>query len=217
MSRGRFLSLLLAGLSMFGSIAAHATSLPFPTRLAKPMVTIDPGHGGEDTGGEGNGVKESEIVLAIGLQVKRLLEAHGVAVKMTRQDDTFIGLNERVEVARGTNLFVSIHANWANTARAKGVETYWCAKGGKLAQIVQESILEHIPECVDRGVKKATFLVIRKETNPAILVETGFVTNADEAKCLTDPIYQNRMADAIARGIVSYLGMDWNIVSNPKI
>ena len=211
------MSLLLAGLSMFGSIAAHATSLPFPIRMAKPVVTIDPGHGGKDTGGEGNGVRESDIVLAIGLQVKRLLEVHGVDVRMTRSDDTFIGLNERVEMARGTKLFVSIHANWADSARAKGIETYWCTSGGKLAQVMQQSILEHIPEGVDRGVKTARFLVIRKATNPAILVETGFVTNADEAKCLTDPIYQNRMADAIARGIVKYLGLDWNVVSNPKI
>lgn len=80
----------------------------------RPVVVIDPGHGGIDNGTQSNGESEKNLVLAFGLALRDRLEKSGkYRVVMTRDDDTFIPLNDRSKIARNLNaaLFVSIHAD----------------------------------------------------------------------------------------------------------
>ena len=80
----------------------------------RPVVVIDPGHGGIDNGTQSSGESEKNLVLAFGLALRDRLDKTGkFRVVMTRDDDTFIPLNDRVKVARGLKaaLFVSIHAD----------------------------------------------------------------------------------------------------------
>jgi len=97
-----------------------------PPRTVRTIV-IDPGHGGKDPGAIGrNGLKEKDVVLDIGRRLKKLLEQQGHRVIMTRNDDTFIPLSDRTQLAnsREADLFVSIHAN-ANPKRStKGMQIY---------------------------------------------------------------------------------------------
>jgi N-acetylmuramoyl-L-alanine amidase len=92
-------------------------------------IVIDPGHGGHDTGTIGpTGLREKDVVLDVGLRLKKLLEHKvGCEVVMTRSDDTFIPLEERTAVAneKSADLFVSIHANASRDRSARGVETYY--------------------------------------------------------------------------------------------
>jgi N-acetylmuramoyl-L-alanine amidase len=92
-------------------------------------IVIDPGHGGHDTGTIGpTGLEEKEVVLDVGLKLKKLLEQNtGCEVVMTRRDDTFIPLEERTAIAneKGADLFVSIHANASRDKGARGIETYY--------------------------------------------------------------------------------------------
>jgi N-acetylmuramoyl-L-alanine amidase len=92
-------------------------------------IVIDPGHGGHDTGTIGpTGLKEKDVVLDVGLRLKKLLESKtGAEVIMTRSDDTFIPLEERTAIAneKGADLFISIHANASRDKRARGIETYY--------------------------------------------------------------------------------------------
>ncbi|MGA3328113.1 MAG: N-acetylmuramoyl-L-alanine amidase [Terriglobia bacterium] len=92
-------------------------------------IVIDPGHGGHDTGTLGpTGLEEKEVVLDVGLKLKKLLEENtGCEVVMTRSDDTFIPLEERTAIAneKAADLFISIHANASRDKSARGIETYY--------------------------------------------------------------------------------------------
>ena len=92
-------------------------------------IVIDPGHGGHDTGTIGpTGLNEKDVVLDVGLRLKKLLESKtGAEVIMTRSDDTFIPLEERTAIAneKGADLFISIHANASWNKQARGIETYY--------------------------------------------------------------------------------------------
>jgi N-acetylmuramoyl-L-alanine amidase len=104
-------------------------------------------------------------------------------------------------------LFVSIHANAVSMSRPEinGLETYYASADGQaLATTILRSILGNIP-MNSRGVKQANFYVIRRTSMPATLVETGFVTGAEDAPRLADPSFRRRMAAAIAQGILTYL------------
>jgi len=185
-------------------------SIELPSVRGRPVVVIDPGHGGRDPGAVGiGGMQEADIVLDISQQVTSLLEGQGVQARLTRTTDVEIDLAPRVNLANGINadLFVSIHANAISMSRPEvnGVETYYFSSGLELANTIQRSILQAIPEMNDRRVRRANFYVLRNTRMPAVLVETGFVTGADDARRLQDPAFRSRMAAAIARGILQYL------------
>lgn len=92
-------------------------------------IVIDPGHGGHDTGTIGpTGLEEKEVVLDVGLKLRKLLEQNTACeVIMTRSDDTFIPLEERTAIAneKSADLFLSIHANASRDETARGIETYY--------------------------------------------------------------------------------------------
>jgi N-acetylmuramoyl-L-alanine amidase len=88
-------------------------------------VVIDAGHGGHDPGAVSSWAREEEIVLDVALRLKALLEAEGVHVVLTRDHDTFLTLQERSTFATtDRNVFVSIHANAADSSSAHGIETW---------------------------------------------------------------------------------------------
>jgi N-acetylmuramoyl-L-alanine amidase len=172
-------------------------------------VVVDPGHGGPDPGAIGiGGLREIDVVTPIAFRVAESLRRQGVEAVLTREDDRDLGLEPRVQLANRLNatVFVSIHANSINLSRTdiSGLETYYYGSGKTLAQIIHRSVLEStgIP---DRGVRQARFYVLRRTTMPSVLVEVGFVTGAEDSARLRDPDYQNRMAEAIARGVLQYV------------
>lgn len=202
-------------------VPAQPIPAPIPDRPPVPsplpdvsnnriVITIDPGHGGRDPGAVGIGnLHEADVVLDISLQVADLLEAQGVQVILTRQDDREVDLEPRVQVANRarSNLFVSIHANAISMDRpdVNGLETYYYSDAGqRFAQVVHDTILERT-ESGNRGVKFARFYVLRNTSMPAILIEVGFVTGEQDAPRLADPEFRTRMAEAIAAGILRYV------------
>jgi N-acetylmuramoyl-L-alanine amidase len=204
---------IIAGLTILSILLPITAQAAAPQSIpTKPVIVIDPGHGGADWGAT-DGIKEKDAVMAIGVQVAAILEAHGIKAILTRNGDYFIGLDRRVEIARESkaDLFVSIHANYYDRPEAMGVETYSYGSGSRLADMIQQSIVRRLA-VVDRGIKTARFLVLRKSTIPAVLVETGFISNKLELAMLATPEYRNRMADAIARGILEYLGIQYKLV-----
>jgi N-acetylmuramoyl-L-alanine amidase len=127
---------------------------------------------------------------------------------MTRSDDRFISLQGRVQRADqvNANVFVSIHANSIGGGKSgiSGLETYYYSSGYSLAQSIHRSILRRI-QISDRGVRRARFYVLRKSSMPSSLVEVGFVTGSSDSRRLSDESYRQRMAEAIAQGILDYL------------
>ena len=105
------------------------------------------------------------------------------------------------------SIFVSIHANAISMSRpdVNGLETFYASDSGqRLANTVHDTVLRAMG-MRDRRVRSARFYVIRRTSMPAILVETGFVTGAEDAPNLADPAWRERMAEAIAQGIFLHL------------
>lgn len=177
----------------------------------RPLVLIDPGHGGQDVGATRNGVYEKDIVLSMSKHLGRILQQMGYSVAYTRTEDIDLDLEPRVKMAENAraSAFVSVHVNSLNASASQvsGVETYHAPSaslGKNLAEFVHKQIIASTG-ANDRGVRSARFHVILKTSMPAILVETGFITNPSEASRLLNSAYQERMAEAIAKGVDQFL------------
>jgi N-acetylmuramoyl-L-alanine amidase len=175
-------------------------------------VVIDPGHGGPDPGAVGiDGLRETDVVLDVGLQVAQLLQARGVGVSMTRTSEVDVDLPPRVNLANsiGANVFVSLHANALSMDRpdVNGVETFFFEGGNSrdLAVVIQDQVMAISPGTPDRGARPGRFYVIRRTTMPSVLTEMGFVTGQIDAPRLADPNFRRRLAQAVASGILAYL------------
>lgn len=169
-------------------------------------VVIDAGHGGHDLGAAESKVYEKHINLDVSRRLERTLRENGLKVVMVRSKDNFVTLSERASIANkySKSVFVSIHFNhsWKNTV--SGIETYYYgSKGSKLAKHVQDMLIEDV-KAVDRGVKKASFAVLRRTRHTACLVEGGFVSNAIERDAMMEGKRRQIIADAIAKGILNY-------------
>ena len=196
---------------------------PLPSADALPevprgryRVVIDPGHGGPDPGAVGiNGLRETDVVLDVSLQVAQLLQAKGVEVLLTRTSEVDVDLPPRVALANNNraDLFLSIHANALSMSRpdVNGIETFYFQDGRsrRLAEAVQTQMLRVAPGSPDRGARPGRFFVIRRTVMPSALAEMGFVTGELDSPRLADPAFRQRMAVAIATGLLNYL------VANP--
>jgi N-acetylmuramoyl-L-alanine amidase len=207
--------MLVLQLQPAGSVSQPAPTTNYPSSESpripsgRVVVVVDPGHGGGDVGAVGiGGMQEADIVMDISRQVAALLEQQGVQAVLTRQDDREIELEPRVQMAErvNANLFVSIHANSIDMTRpdVNGIETYYYASGDRLARTIHNSLLQ-ATGARDRRVRQARFYVLRKTSMPAVLVEVGFVTGAEDASRLANSSYRQRLAEGIARGILQYI------------
>jgi N-acetylmuramoyl-L-alanine amidase len=192
-------------------------SLSFPISASKPIIIIDPGHGGKDPGAIGpSGLKEKDVTLDIALYMKGLFESRGYQVSLTRATDNdvasnaknareelearvvFINNNERA-------ILVSIHCNSANSPIPGGIEVfYWRDEDKSFAESVCSSLSEATGR-YNRGVKKGEFFILKNTNIPAILVEALFISNPTEEKFLMDPLFRRKIAGGIVTGIISFL------------
>jgi N-acetylmuramoyl-L-alanine amidase len=194
-----------------------------------PTVVLDPGHGGKDEGASGNGLVEKILCLDVALRVEKILKPYNFPVVLTRRDDTFIPLEERAAIANRiqNGIFVSIHFNHARDHVSTGVETFYAPakvppddpwtwvgffnkpetppldNGETLAGFIQASLVMRT-DAVNRGIKSRELYVVRHTRCPAVLVEGGFINNPLEAKLISNGEYRERLASAVAEGIMSY-------------
>ena len=190
-----------------------ADGLPVVPR-GRFKVVIDPGHGGPDPGAVGiGGLRETDVVLDVCLQIARLLQARGVQVLMTRTSEVDVDLPPRVALANssGADLFVSVHANALSMARpdVNGIETFFFEGAGppsrRLAMALQEQMVAISPGTPDRGVRTGRYFVIRRTVMPSALVEMGFLTGEIDSRRLSDANFRRRMALALSAGILNAL------------
>ena len=200
---------------------------------AVPLVVIDAGHGGTDRGAAANRLIEKEATLDIARRLQHKLEAKGVRVRMTRQDDRFLSLDERAQIANenGASAFVSVHLNTSGsgTTDARGMETYFCGskslsavrqireslniadvgglqdlRGKKLAEVIQRITCART-QAANRGVKSKNYTVIHSTACPSVLVECGFMTDAAEAATLRREDYREKLAGGVSEGVCAFL------------
>lgn len=196
-------------------VTPEPTSTPVPEETAKNLIVIDPGHGGWDNGCSRDGVIEQEVNLDISLLLDEKLKDMGYDTLLIREDnETGMKKEERVKVSKeaGATLYVSIHQNSygeeGEDNYVTGVETYYTdtnENSKTLAQLIQNYVSQKTG-ARNRGIiKQETLHVIRENTCPSCLVETGFLTNEKERKSLASPEYQEKIASAIAQGVKEFL------------
>jgi N-acetylmuramoyl-L-alanine amidase len=178
-------------------------------------IMIDAGHGYSTPGKQTvDGLKEYEFNRAVAIAMKKILTSYeGVTIYFSHSDEKDVSLLERTTMANKAkvDLFVSIHANAHGSGKewtaAEGIETFVYTSQPKtalaLASKVQSALIRHTGR-KNRGVKTASFYVLKATKMTAILCECGFMTNKTEAKLLRTADYQTTCAKAIAEGIVSY-------------
>ena len=199
-------------------------------------VILDAGHGGHDRGAISSYGYEKDFALDVVRNIKPLLEAQGLNVKMTRDRDVFVPLELRARIANSAKdaVFVSIHFNATNSnPSAAGFEIFSLTPRGApstdddalalrfmnmeagspvdapslaLSMSVYHSVVGHLPE-YDRGIKRARFAVLRLTKIPAVLVEGGFLTQRGESQLIAQSTWRQKLAQSIATGILKYKGL----------
>ena len=192
----------------------------------KRSIFLDPGHGGSDPGAISGGVREKDLALSVYNKVSSKLASLGYTVLTSRNVDKDVDLVDRAEQANNANadMLLSIHFNAGGRGIARGIETYYyqsqedrvpkinkenhnnaerLERSRKLANKVQQNLL-YQTGANDRGVKRASFTVLRETSIPSILVELGFIDNPEERNKVKTNEYQERLANGIVDGIVAY-------------
>lgn len=172
-------------------------------------IFINPGHDMDlDPGACANNIREVDIALAVGEKLKKTMEVIDYPCQLLQSDNLNGETKGKPNVCAtannsGADIFISIHCNSAANASAKGTETLvYALDGGKsniLAKCIQAQIVNSL-NMVDRGIKERSDLCVLRETSmPAVLVETAFISNQEDAYKLMYRIEE--FANAIARGI----------------
>jgi N-acetylmuramoyl-L-alanine amidase len=194
-------SLLIAFLGTLSTAHARRASKDSGSTTT---VVIDAGHGGYDRGGiPGQRVAEKEMTLDVAQRLKKVLAANGYRVVMTRDSDVFVPLGTRVAIANSyaDAIFVSVHFNSAKRSGASGIETYFYGRESlPLASAIHYFVAGGAPSS-NRNVRRRGYYVLRKNRNPAVLVECGFLTNPTEAALAQSASYRQKLAEEIAAGV----------------
>ena len=192
----------------------------------KKIVIIDAGHGGEDSGAVGvNGALEKDLNLQMALEVGRALEEKGYVVVYTRTDDRLLyteeenvhgirkisDLKNRCKVADRYPgaVFVSLHMNSFGAEKYSGLQVYYSEQSEnsrELADKVQNKVVVDLQKDNNRVIKSGKDMYILSHiTNPAILIECGFLTNKAECEKLSQKEYQKQLSFSIVCGIIEYI------------
>lgn len=177
-----------------------------------PTVYLDPGHGGTDEGCARGAVREKDLNLAIALLARDQLKEQGYRVIMSRETDTCIAKETRVEEANrsGADIYISIHQNATEEGTGvNGMEVWYTEDGSgrdskRLAQLIRQQTLKSTGAAERELRGDAEFYVTKNTSMPACLIETGFLSNASERRKLGLAEYQQQIADGIVQGVAYY-------------
>ncbi|MGG7212688.1 N-acetylmuramoyl-L-alanine amidase [Clostridium nigeriense] len=145
---------------------------------------LDAGHGGSDSGAVGkNGRREADIALQAVYEAKRLLERNGEIVLLTRASDIYLDVKDRVDIANSwdADYFVSFHMNSFVDNSVSGTEIVIFEKGNKseeLARFLKDELLANL-KSKDRGIKEASYTILRQTKMAAVIIEADFISNEE--------------------------------------
>jgi len=197
------------------------TTLIYNTGQARniaPVVVLDAGHGGYDYGAVNGARREKDDNLRMSLSVGNILRNCGVNVVYTRSADIFVPLLERSQISNNARagLFVAIHRNASTNTSAGGVENWVYSSPSQKAVAAANLVLNRVVAAgvqSNRGLRYGNFSVLRHTQAPAMLLELGFISNAEDNR-LFDARF-DAYATAIASGILSSLGVNCSGVNAP--
>jgi N-acetylmuramoyl-L-alanine amidase len=172
-------------------------------------VLIDPGHGGKDNGGTSGRLRpfqrEKDLTLDTAKRVRDELKRAGLRTLMTREDDHFVELDDRVAMGNQLGagaILVSIHYNATGSSQPNGVQTYfWHANSHGLATRIEQAVVSSTGE-TDSGTIRRRLRMTRNPEIPCVLCECAFLTNPTENAKVTQDSYRQLIANGIANGIL---------------
>lgn len=186
---------------------------PIDDRLA---VVIDAGHGGLDSGADAvlwdETIEEKDINLDIAMHLKQYLEDEDIRIIMTRDTDKFVTTADRVSIGNSAkaSAFISIHQNDTDESYVKGIQTWYDSSNtdsDRMAGIIHKKMLSGLG-AEDDGLQVSSDLVVLRDTTiPAVLAETGYMSNTSDLKAMVDPYWRQKTAKSLADGIISFLGI----------
>ncbi|WP_019415661.1 N-acetylmuramoyl-L-alanine amidase [Paenisporosarcina sp. TG20] len=200
-----------------------------PAPLGGMKIVVDPGHGGIDGGSSVGDVLEKNITLELGKALEKELKRLGAEVVLTRstEEDAVaehapqasfptirarkiadLKIREEMIVKSDADLFISVHVNTVPETRWRGAQVFYHQEGhvggGAAAKAIQAAIRDNIGNTEREASAIKQVYLLKKATVPAVLVETGFLSNPEELKLLMAKDYQQQMVEAIAQGVEEY-------------
>ena len=192
--------------------------------VQEKVILVDAGHGGSDPGKIGiNQAKEKDINLEVAKKLKKCLEQAGYQVVMTRETDEGVkgeeggqskseDMRNRCALIEKTNpvMAVSVHQNSYTEESVAGPQVFYYTtseEGKEIARCIQDVLNEELQIERPRDIKENnTYYILKRSATPTVIVECGFLSNREEAARLVTEEYQQKVARAISKGIVQYLG-----------
>ena len=190
---------------------------PWSLPLSGKIIYLDPGHGGPDGGATGSNHLEKDITLEVASRVRDYLQEQGALVIMTRETDTDLApegmkgysrrkaedLRKRVEIINRSEaeLYISIHLNAIPSPKWSGAQSFYYGKyeeNEKVAKYIQDELRINLAKRI-HGI-----YLMQNVTKPGALVEVGFLSNPAEAKRLSQPKYQDKIASSVYKGVLRY-------------
>lgn len=220
-SKGLKKTIVVLVLSL-GTVLARAQIGPEPQPLYGKIIVLDPGHAVRNEGGAvinpgsraRRGVYERDVVLSVAEKVAGLLETQGARVYLTRTPDNPWRYNPRrmgdnraraifANVMRA-NAYVRIHCDWNRSRSFKGFTTFYYRWGSRdLAKGLRQEMVKNLPDHHDNGMHRRSFVSITARM-PAVLLEIGTLSYKPEAKVMGTEAFQDKVAQAVAKGILDY-------------
>lgn len=218
------LSFIIILLSLFYTEIQHSSSDNLIS-ISYPIIIVDAGHGGEDGGAvAADNTLEKNLNLQISIKLNEILSIMGYKTVMIRKTDTDLhtsggSIRERkisdirnrfaIMNQGGNCLYVSIHQNNFSDSSVCGAQIFYSPNNEEskiLADFIQKSISGQLQKDNDRNIKKSgtDIFLLYNATKPTVLVECGFISNANDLYNIKDSNYQNKMALSIAMGILNY-------------
>lgn len=204
-------------------LSKEAAVVSNETAEKEKVIVIDAGHGGADPGMIGiGGLEEKGINLAVSMKLKEALENQGFTVVMTRQEDKGLyeegtrnkkvqDMQNRIKIMEKAKpiLAVSIHQNSYTEESVKGPQVFYyetSAEGQKLAVNIQNALnMELSTERPRKEKGNTSYFLLKKSPCVLNIVECGFLTNKKEAELLQTEEYQQKIVEAVVKGIVQYI------------
>ncbi|MEN2398445.1 N-acetylmuramoyl-L-alanine amidase [Flavobacterium sp. MC2016-06] len=188
------------GAALFGLLA-------FRPLEEKKVIVIDPAHGGHDFGATMNGIQEKTLSETIAKKIKALNKDSNIEIVLLRDGDHFMELSERVSIINNLNpdLVISLHVNSSQNADKNGVEAYISSRKDfhEKSKENAEKLVNNISgDFLLKGkIEEANFYILKNSNCPAITLEVGFLSNAENRDYLTSESGQNEIAAKILESV----------------
>lgn len=177
------------------------------TAISDATIVIDAGHGGHDPGAVTDYIYEKDITLNTALKLQSRLLSSGANVILTRSDDYYVSLGNRVAESRNNqaDAFISLHYDAVPVANSmSGTTTYYYSETDSiLAEYINQALINNGP-LPNNGLREGNLYVLRNNSRPSILLELGYMNNDTDLSMIYTDDYQDTVSDAIYQGLLSY-------------